>query len=269
MPVARLARQVPALRRRQPVLELPQDAQPLPGLRAGAGTVPRRRRAGVLHDFCSRPHRRAPGPGARALRRPAATVGSCGIVASAFGCPCTRPAASHKRRRYCALVGASDSRSQAFADRELRPLSLKTWPPADGLCYVAPLLGMEVSLIPFLRKAVPRAAGALLASSLVVSCATSTDAPQATPTGRNPSVAADVNLERVVLQAYRAIGDRHLFEPNFRSLSTETYRGFASGDPAMVLETSDGIFTVKRDGRELLRRPIPADPADGRAWGGM
>jgi len=100
---------------------------------------------------------------------------------------------------------------------------------------------MEVSLIPFLVKAVPRAAAALVASSLVVSCATSTEAPQATATGRNPSVAADVNLERVVLQAYRAIGDRHLFEPNFRSLSTETYRGFASADPSMVLETSDGI----------------------------
>ena len=75
------------------------------------------------------------------------------------------------------------------------------------------------------------------------------------PRGRNPSVAADVNLERVVLQAYRAIGDRHLFEPNFRALSTETYRGFASADPAMVLETSDGTFTVKRDGREVLSRP--------------
>ena len=127
---------------------------------------------------------------------------------------------------------------------------------------------MEVSLIPFLRKAVPRAAAALVASSLVVSCATSTGAPQAT-SGRNPSVAADVNLERVVLQAYRAIGDRHLFEPNFRALSTETYRGFAGADPAMVLETSDGNFTVKRDGREVLSRPTPADPADGRAWGAM
>jgi carboxyl-terminal processing protease len=128
---------------------------------------------------------------------------------------------------------------------------------------------MEVSLIPFLVKAVPRAAAALVASSLVVSCATSTDAPQATAAGRNPSVAADVNLERVVLQAYRAIGDRHLFEPNFRSLSTETYRGFASTDPSMVLETSDGTFTVKRDGREVLSRPTPADPTDGRAWGAM
>ncbi|HYI05013.1 MAG TPA: S41 family peptidase, partial [Reyranella sp.] len=103
---------------------------------------------------------------------------------------------------------------------------------------------------------------------MVVSCATSTNAPQAT-SGRNPSVAADVNLERVVLQAYRAIGDRHLFEPNFRALSTETYRGFAGADPAMVLETSEGTFTVKRDGREVLSRPTPADPADGRAWGAM
>ena len=120
---------------------------------------------------------------------------------------------------------------------------------------------MEVSLIPFLRNAVPRAATALVAASLVVSCATSTEAPQAT-SGRNPSVAADVNLERVVLQAYRAIGDRHLYEPNFRALSTETYRGFASADPAMVLETSDSTFTVRRDGREVLSRPAPADPTD-------
>ena len=41
----------------------------------------------------------------------------------------------------------------------------------------------------------------------------------------------------VVLQAYRAIGDRHLFEPNFRTLSAETYRGFASADPALSLES--------------------------------
>src|SRR5262245_29293162 len=127
---------------------------------------------------------------------------------------------------------------------------------------------MEVLLIPFVRKALPRAAAALFASSLVVSCATSTDGPQTTA-GRNPSVAADVNLERVVLQAYRAIGDRHLFEPNFRALSTETYRGFASADPSMVLEASDSVFTVRRDGREVMTRPVPGDPSDGRAWGGM
>jgi carboxyl-terminal processing protease len=135
---------------------------------------------------------------------------------------------------------------------------------------------MEVPLIPFLRKMLPRAAAVLFASSLVVSCATSTDGPQSAAAsssssagGRNPSVAADVNLERVVLQAYRAIGDRHLFEPNFRALSTETYRGFASADPALVLEASDSAFTVKRDGREVMSRPTPGDPSDGRAWGGM
>ena len=81
---------------------------------------------------------------------------------------------------------------------------------------------MEVLLIPFLRKALPRTAAALFAASLVVSCATSIEAPQGANGARNPSVAADVNLERVVLQAYRAIGDRHLFEPNFRAISTET-----------------------------------------------
>lgn len=127
---------------------------------------------------------------------------------------------------------------------------------------------MEVSLIPFYRRALPRAVAALLSASLVVSCATSTEAPQATA-GRNPSTAADVNIERVVLQAYRAIGDRHLYEPNFRALSAETYRGFASSDPALALDTSDGAFTVKRDGRQVMARPAPGDPSDGRAWGGM
>lgn len=122
-------------------------------------------------------------------------------------------------------------------------------------------------LIPFFRQALPRAAGALLAASLVVSCATSTESPQAQ--GSNPATAADVNIERVVLQAYRAIGDRHLFEPNFRALSAETYRGFASPDPSMSLETSDTAFTVRRDGREVLTRAAPENPADGRAWGAM
>src|SRR5260221_7506542 len=127
---------------------------------------------------------------------------------------------------------------------------------------------MGVPLILFFRLALPRATAALFAACLVVSCATSTEAPQTTA-GRSPATAADVNIERVVLQAYRAIGDRHLFEPNFRSISTETYRGFASADPAMVLETSDTAFTIKRDGREVLTRPTPGDPSDGRAWGGM
>lgn len=128
---------------------------------------------------------------------------------------------------------------------------------------------MEVPLIPFFRFALPRAAAALLAASLVVSCATSTDSPQSQGRSSSPAVAADVNIERVVLQAYRAIGDRHLFEPNFRTMTAETYRGFASADPALSLETSDAAFTVKRDGHELLTRPAPGDIADGRAWGGM
>src|SRR5262245_23009312 len=126
---------------------------------------------------------------------------------------------------------------------------------------------MDVPLIPFLRLALPRAAGALLAASLVASCATSTEPAQTQ--GGSAAVAADVNIERVVLQAYRAIGDRHLYEPNFRALSADTYRGFASPDPALSLETSATAFTVKRDGRDVLTRPAPADPADGRAWGAM
>ena len=97
--------------------ELPEDAQPLPGLRAGARTLPRRRRAGVLHDFRSRPYRCAAGPGARALRRPAAAVVSCRVVAAAVGRACADPAAAHKRRGHRAPVGASDSRAQAFDRR--------------------------------------------------------------------------------------------------------------------------------------------------------
>lgn len=126
---------------------------------------------------------------------------------------------------------------------------------------------MDVPLIPFFRLALPRAAAALFAASLVVSCATATDTPQTQ--GRDPAVAADVNIERVVLQAYRAIGDRHLFEPNFRTMTAETYRGFASADPALSLETSDAAYTVRRDGREVMSRPAPGDPSDGRAWGAM
>ncbi len=126
---------------------------------------------------------------------------------------------------------------------------------------------MNVPLTSFLQWILPRAAAILLVGALVASCATSTDTPQAQ--ARGPAVAADVNIERVVLQAYRAIGDRHLYEPNFRTLSAETYRGFASTDPSLALETSDTSFTVKRDGREVMSRPTPGSTSDGRAWGGM
>jgi carboxyl-terminal processing protease len=125
---------------------------------------------------------------------------------------------------------------------------------------------MIVPLTSPFRFVLPHAAAILLVGALVVSCATSNETPQSQD---RAAVAADVNIERVVLQAYRAIGDRHLYEPNFRALSAETYRGFASADPALVLETSDTGFTVKRDGREVMSRPTPGDTSDGRAWGGM
>jgi carboxyl-terminal processing protease len=126
---------------------------------------------------------------------------------------------------------------------------------------------MIVPLSSFLRSMLPHAAAILLVGALVASCATSTDSPQGGQ-GRGAATAADVNIERVVLQAYRAIGDRHLYEPNFRAISAETYRGFASTDPALALDTSDTAFTVKRDGREVMTRPTPSDASDGRAWGG-
>lgn len=127
---------------------------------------------------------------------------------------------------------------------------------------------MDVHLLAFLQRALPRALGALYAAALVASCATASDTPQVAGASA-ATVAAEVNIERVVLQAYRAIGDRHLFEPNFRTISAETYRGFASGDPALSLDSTPTSFTVRRDGRDVLSRPTPGDPADGRAWGAM
>jgi carboxyl-terminal processing protease len=113
----------------------------------------------------------------------------------------------------------------------------------------------------------PRAAASLVAACLVVSCATFPDTPSSQADGRSPAAAGDVGIERVVLQAYRAIGDRHLYEPNFRNLSVEAYRGFASNDSTLMLEASETTLTVKRDGKEIVSRPAPSDPTDGRAWG--
>ncbi len=122
-------------------------------------------------------------------------------------------------------------------------------------------------LIRLVRLALSHAAAALLAASLVASCETTTD--QAPAAARNPATAADVSVERVILQAYRAIGDRHLYEPDFRKMSVDTYRGFAATDPTLSLQPGDKSFTVMREGHEVLSRPTPEDPADGRAWGGM
>ena len=122
---------------------------------------------------------------------------------------------------------------------------MKDVPPVGGLCYCPCLPGMEVPHYPFLRATLARAAS-LFAACLVVSCATSGDSPQASFPDRGLPTVADSSMERVVVQAYRAIGDRHLYEPNFRNLSSEAYRSFASGDPSLALETSDGAFTVRR-----------------------
>lgn len=127
---------------------------------------------------------------------------------------------------------------------------------------------MDVPQIPFLRLMLPRSAASLVAACLVVSCATSPDTPGGQADGRS-AAAGDVGIDRVVLQAYRAIGDRHLYEPNFRNLSVEAYRGFASRDATLVLEASDSSLTVKRDGKEIVSRRAPSDTTDGRAWGGV
>jgi carboxyl-terminal processing protease len=116
-----------------------------------------------------------------------------------------------------------------------------------------------------LRPTLSHAATALVAASLVASCEPSSS--------RLPSPADSqanrAGVERVVMTAYRAIGDRHLYEPDFRKLSVETYRGFAATDPAMSLATADGNLTVMRDGKAVVSRAAPANPSDGRAWGSV
>lgn len=115
------------------------------------------------------------------------------------------------------------------------------------------------------RPTLPRLVAGLLAASLVASCEPSTGRLPA-PAGGNPK---EAGIERVVMQAYRAIGDRALREPDFRKLSFDTYGGFAAPDPAMSLVSSDGHYTVMRDGKVVITRAAPANPADGRAWGNM
>jgi carboxyl-terminal processing protease len=123
-----------------------------------------------------------------------------------------------------------------------------------------------VSLSRFFRTALSHTAAALLAASLVASCET-TGSPAPAGSDSHASVVSDASPERVILQAYRLIADRHLYEPDFRKISVATYRGFASADPALSLTTDGGVYTVSRGGKPVLSRPAPADPADGKAWG--
>jgi carboxyl-terminal processing protease len=125
-----------------------------------------------------------------------------------------------------------------------------------------------VPLNRFLSYVLSPVTAALLAASLVASCDPTGDSAPASST-RNPAAAADVSVERVVLQAYRAIGDRHLNEPDFRKMSQETYKGFAGADPTLSLQAGDRTFTLLHDGQQVVSRPVPGDPTDGRAWGGM
>jgi carboxyl-terminal processing protease len=118
-----------------------------------------------------------------------------------------------------------------------------------------------------MRRVLSHATVALLAASVVASCETTT--ASSSPTARGPAVAADVSVERVILQAYRAIGDRHLNQPDFRVMSLDTYRGFAAADPALSLTTNGKNYAIVREGHEVLSRPAPDDPSDGRAWGAM
>ena len=102
-----------------------------------------------------------------------------------------------------------------------------------------------MSLTPFFQKILPRVAVALLAAALVVSCETSKAGD--TATGRESAAAADASVERVVLQAYRIIGDRYIYNPDFPRLAAETYRGFASPDSRLTLVTTNPQETTTTD----------------------
>jgi carboxyl-terminal processing protease len=121
-----------------------------------------------------------------------------------------------------------------------------------------------VLLTRFLRSAISHTVAALVAASLVASCETT--GGSSPPSATTPT-AADTSPERVILQAYRLIADRHVNEPDFRKISVETYRGFANADPELSLQTSEQAYAVLRNGKVILSRPTPTDPADGRAWG--
>ena len=105
-------------------------------------------------------------------------------------------------------------------------------------------------VVRFLNMALSHATAALLAASLVASCEPTSDGTSSAST-RSPATAADVSVERVVLQAYRAIGDRHLNEPDFRKMALETYKGFAATDPLLSLQAGDRAFTLLRDGHQV------------------
>lgn len=124
---------------------------------------------------------------------------------------------------------------------------------------------VQVPVTHILGRAWTHATIALIAASLVASCETTTGS--APPAARGSAVAADVSVERVILQAYRAIGDRHVNQPDFRVMSMETYKGFAGSDPLLSLASDGRNFVVLRDGHDVLKRALPEDPNDGRAWG--
>jgi carboxyl-terminal processing protease len=72
-----------------------------------------------------------------------------------------------------------------------------------------------VPLKRFFRLALSHTTAALIAASLVASCAMTGDA-QSPLTASAPG--NDASAERVILQTYRLIGDRHLYTPDFRKI---------------------------------------------------
>jgi len=89
-----------------------------------------------------------------------------------------------------------------------------------------------VPVVRFLKLALSHATATLLAASLVASCEPTGDVAADQARSR---AAADASVERVILQAYRAIGDRHVNQPDFRKMSLALYKGFAASDPTLSL----------------------------------
>jgi carboxyl-terminal processing protease len=123
-----------------------------------------------------------------------------------------------------------------------------------------------VPLTRIFRLVLSHTAAALFAASLVASCGTTS---ASTPPSAGAAASAEASPERVIVQAYRLIAERHLNEPDFRKISVETYRGFASADPELSLSTDGQTYTVMRAGKAILTRPAPTDAVNGKAWGEM
>jgi carboxyl-terminal processing protease len=73
-------------------------------------------------------------------------------------------------------------------------------------------------------------------------------------------------ISRVVERTYRAISDRWIDAPDFRNYTTQALRAVAAVDGGLdIAEDERGVHLMRR-GVLVAERPMPASPADARAW---